>query len=140
MHRHYCHAEGQEWQCDDSTCVCICDVPQNEGDHCDCPIELRECAEHAEQNGMTPKVEAGAVQIDFSVLSAERQQSVPHCECGCADIQPGASVGFCLWCDHRYAEYRRDIESRHFADHCPGAPETLKETARAGLAKRGAQT
>jgi hypothetical protein len=37
-----------------------------------------------------------------------------------------------------YAEYSPEIQDRHFAYHCPGAPEKLKQTSLARLAKRGA--
>ncbi len=40
-------------------------------------------------------------------------------------------------CDHVYANYTPELEDRHFANHCPEAPETVKEAARARLAKRG---
>jgi hypothetical protein len=36
-----------------------------------------------------------------------------------------------LHCDHVYANYTPELEDRHFANHCPDAPETLKEAARA---------
>jgi hypothetical protein len=90
-----------------------------QGDHSDCPVELRACAEHAGQDGLTAKVESDAVEIDFSILSEVRQRSRPHCECGCADLAPGTGVGFCLWCDHVYADYSPEIQARHFAVDCP---------------------
>ena len=43
-----------------------------------------------------------------------------------------------LWCNHVYVEYTPEIEGRHFAYDCPGAPEKLKQTALASLAKRRA--
>jgi hypothetical protein len=100
-------------------------------DHSDCPVELRACAEHADQDGPTAEVSPDAEEIDFSILSPERQQSRPHCECGCADADPGTVVGWCLWCGHGYVEYSPEIENRHFAHHCPGAPEEV-ETGFAG--------
>jgi len=105
--------------------------------HSDCPIELRDCPEHpADQEQPMAEVSPDAKEIDFSILSPERQQSRPHCQCGCADLAPGTGVGFCLWCDHVYLHYSPEIEDRHFADHCPEAPEKLKESARAKLASR----
>jgi hypothetical protein len=38
-----------------------------------------------------------------------------------------------------YVEYRPEIQDRHFAFHCPGAPEKLKQASLAGLAKRRAK-
>jgi hypothetical protein len=32
-------------------------------------------------------------------------------------------------------EYDREIEARHFADYCPGAPEELKKSARERLVR-----
>ncbi len=134
MHRHYCDVAGHEYECSND-CECFCGLPMEGHDHSDCPIELRACAEHAEQNGSTTEVVPGAVQIDLSVLSPERQQSVPHCECGCADLALGASVGFCLWCDHVYSEWSPVIQDRHFAWHCPGAPEQSRQDARASFVR-----
>ena len=107
-------------------------------DHSDCPIELRACTEHAEQNGLMAKVESTAVEIDFTSLCEKREQPRLHCQCGCADADPGTVVGWCLWCDHMYVEYSTEIEDRHFAYYCPEVPEKLKQPALASLAKRGA--
>ena len=137
MHRHFGEVVGHYWQCGDD-CICICGLPMEQGDHSDCPIELRACAEHAGQDGLTAEVSPDAKEIDFGILSPERQRSRPHCECGCADLAPVTGVGFCLWCDHVYADYSPEIQARHFADHCPEAPEKLKQAALATLAKRGA--
>jgi hypothetical protein len=71
----------------------------------------------------------------YSQQTAHVSQLKARCQCGCADLDPGASVGICLWCGHRYADYSPKIEAEHFAKHCPEAPEELKETARARLAK-----
>jgi hypothetical protein len=68
--------------------------------------------------------------------SNEPLPPLPHCNCGCAQSDPNEVVGFCLWCDHRYADYSPKIEAEHFAHHCPEAPEQLKESARARLAGR----
>jgi hypothetical protein len=107
-----------------------------QGDHTDCPVELRDCAEHKDaQERPTPEVESDAVEIDFSILSEERQAARPHCECGCADLAPGTGVGFCLWCGHVYAEYSRLNQAKHFAYDCPGAPEKLKAMERESLAR-----
>ena len=137
MHRHFCEVVGHDWQCGDD-CICICGLPMEGHDHSDCPIELRACAEHAGQDGLTAKVESDAVEIDFTSLCEKREQPRLHCQCGCADLAPGTGVGFCLWCDHVYADYSPEIQARHFADHCPEAPEKLKQAALATLAKRGA--
>jgi len=66
----------------------------------------------------------------------EPRTAVPKCECGCADIDASRIVGWCLHCDHVYANYTPALENRHFANHCPDVPETVREAARARLAKR----
>jgi hypothetical protein len=75
-------------------------------------------------------------QTEIEPLCEQQDAAPPHCECGCSDIDPGKVVGLCLHCDHVYANYTPELEHRHFANHCPDAPETLKEAARARLAKR----
>lgn len=54
-----------------------------------------------------------------------------YCECGCAEAEMSRIVGFCLHCDHVYAEFNPKIQALHFAEHCPGVPESLRQTARA---------
>ncbi len=67
----------------------------------------------------------------------EENAAPPHCECGCSDADPGKIVGWCSHCDQVYATYTTEREDRHFANHSPAAPETLKETARARLTNLG---
>jgi hypothetical protein len=111
-----------------------------QGDHSDCPVELRPCPKHKDTaDQQVAEVESTAVEIDFSVLSRERQRSKADCQCGCADADSGPAVGFCLWCNHVYAEYSPKNENRHFAHHCPNAPAKLKNAALARLAKRRAK-
>ena len=55
-------------------------------------------------------------------LCEEQDAAPPHCECGCSDTEPGKVVGWCLHCDHVYANYTPEIEGRHFANHCPPRP------------------
>jgi len=137
VHKHYCGVTGHEYECSNEDCVCICDLPMEGHNHSNCPIELRDCPEHpADQERPMAEVESDAVEIDFTSLSQQRQAARPHCNCGCADLAPGTAVGFCLWCDHVYVEYSPASESRHFVHHCSGAPEQLKESARAKLASR----
>ena len=138
MHRHYCDVAGHEWQCG-GNCECICGLPMEQGNHSDCPVELRACPEHKDETDQQmTAIESTAVEIDFTSLCEKREQPRLHCQCGYADLAPGTGVGFCLWCDHVYADYSPEIQARHFADHCPEAPEKLKQAALATLAKRGA--
>jgi hypothetical protein len=69
----------------------------------------------------------------------EREATLPHCQCGCTDADPGTVVGWCLWCNHGYVEYSPEIENQHFAHDCSGAPEKMKQASLAGLAKRRAK-
>ena len=105
----------------------------NGNDHSDCSIELRPCPEHkAEWEQGLGEARSGEKQTEIEQDAAPR----PHSECGCrSDIDPGKVVGWCLHCDHVYANYTPEIENRHFANHCPGAPETVKQAARARLRK-----
>lgn len=68
--------------------------------------------------------------------ASKTASKIAKCNCGCADLAPGKSVAFCFWCSHQYADYNRQTENDHFANHCPHAPEQLKDSARKSLAKR----
>jgi hypothetical protein len=39
----------------------------------------------------------------------------------------------CMWCGYGYARYTPELEDEHFANHCPEAPEELKDNARRRL-------
>jgi len=60
-HFHFCDLGGHEWKCDGkalppdvgntgpSVCMCMrCQIPMEDGDHSECPIELVACPEHRE--------------------------------------------------------------------------------------------
>ena len=127
---------GHEYECSDQSCGCVCGELMEGHDSSDCPIELRACPQHPEGGEYdNAEPDANAVQIDFSFMSQESQQSSPRCQCGCADADPDAVAGFCMWCTHVYVDYNRQTENEHFANHCPRAPEQLKESARKRLAK-----
>jgi hypothetical protein len=127
-----CDVEGHYYDCGED-CECICGLLMNGNDHSECPVELRPFLEHKEAISEEPLPE-GVVEIMFP---AERQHTArPHCECGCSDIDFTKIVGWCLHCDHVYANYTAEIENRHFANDCPGASETVKQAARARLGKR----
>jgi len=59
----------------------------------------------------------------------------PHCECGYAETESSAVIGWCLHCDHVYVSYGPEIADIHFADNCPAAPVELKKSARERLSK-----
>ena len=92
-------------------------------DHSDCPVEFRACPEeHPADEGLPEAV----VEIMFPV--DWRHEAQPHCRCGCSEINLGKVVGWCLHCDHVYAEYKPAIQSQHLAYHCPGVPSELKRS------------
>jgi hypothetical protein len=131
QHFYFCADGGHAWQCDSSACMCFCDVPMEQGDPTECPVELRAGQQH--QDGLTPAEEesieeAGAVPIQF-----------PH------DIQEKLSrvmlgskryEGLCIWCGYGYEMYNPKLEAEHFAYACPDAPEQLKDNFRQRLSGR----
>ena len=130
-HKHYCDVEGHEWQCTDSTCMCICDEPMEQGDHSECPVELRACPEHPRQLPESSDDESFSDFLENLQSDAEN----PHCECGCADAHREEVVGFCVWCSHVYVSYNTKVEAQHFLHFCPGAPAELLEAAQSRLAR-----
>jgi len=110
----------------------------NGNDHSDCPIELRPCPEHkAEWERGLAEARSCAMQTETEPLCEEQEAALlPNCECGCEDLDASMIVGWCLLCNHVYATYTPELQDRHFANHCPDAPDTLRESARARLAKR----
>lgn len=130
-HRHYCDFAGHDWQCSDN-CECICGLSMEGHDHSGCPVELRACPEHAAEQQRSI-AEAMASEPDPALV--QRWQNRPHCECGCAEAEFSNVVGWCLHCDHVYVNYSPEIENRHFASDCPGAPEELKKSARERLVR-----
>lgn len=137
-HRHGCDVYGHYYECSGDDCVCICGVPMNGNDHSDCPIELRPCPDHkAEWERRMAEAMSCEKKPEIEPLYAQQNVAPPHCECGCSDVSPGNVVGWCLHCDHVYAIYTPELELRHCANHCAEVPESLKEAARARLAKIG---
>jgi hypothetical protein len=131
-HQHSCDVEGHYYDCTDD-CECICGLPMNGNDHGDCPVELRPCPKHKEQEPMPEEaLPEGVVEVKFPPDWQHTPQA--HCQCGCSEIDLIGVVGWCLHCDHVYANYTPKVENRHFAYYCPGVPETVKEAARARLA------
>ena len=134
MHRHWCWVCEHFYDCGED-CFCICDLPMTGFDHGGCPVELRPCPEHKAEaelrmaQACTPEEEAESKRL------RDEWQARPYCGCGCACIAPGKVVGWCLHCDHVYAEYSPKLQDWHFAHECPGAPEALKQAARARFAQ-----
>jgi hypothetical protein len=79
--------------------------------------------------------EAISPEAEAEATAKHEKREATHCQCGCTDADRGDVVGFCLWCDHVYVKYNHRIENQHFANHCSGAPQELKDSARARLAR-----
>jgi catechol 2,3-dioxygenase-like lactoylglutathione lyase family enzyme len=101
-----------------------------QGDHSECPIELRACPEHHRQ---LPVLSADELSDFFGHLSSDAEK--PRCECGCADAHPEVVVGYCVWCSHVYVSYDAKTEAQHFLYFCSGAPEEIREAAQSKLAR-----
>ena len=94
-HRHWCEVEGHYYDCGED-CECICGLPMNGNDHSDCPVELRSCPEHKEEQ--EPRSEEplpeGVVEVMFP--PDWQHAALPHCQCGCSEIDLSGVVGWCL--------------------------------------------
>jgi len=131
-HRHYCGIEGHDWQCADTTCECICGELMEDGDHTECPVELRDCPEHFEQN---PEPSDDDLTPNYFLQAAAHGAERPRCECGCAAALQEDVVGSCVWCSHVYVRYNARTEAEHFLYHCSGAPEELRQAAQSRLTR-----
>ena len=136
-HRHYCPAEGHDWYCDSQECECICGFLMEGHDHAECPVELKACPGEHEAAQRQSIAEAMSQEPDPEFIQKwdENLSARPHCECGCAEAETMKMAGFCLWCDHVYAEFSPKNQDLHFAKHCPGAPEQLRQSARQRFVK-----
>jgi hypothetical protein len=128
-HRHYCDYAGHDWQCS-GNCECLCGLLMEGNGHSDCPVELRACPEHSEEEKRNI---AEAMASGHDPAFVQRWHERPNCECGCSEADLSNVVGWCLHCHHVYANYSPQIEAQHFANHCPGAPEELKQSSKMRL-------
>jgi hypothetical protein len=102
-----------------------------EGDHSECPVELRACPEHHRQ---LPVSSDGELRSDFfRDLPSDAEK--PRCECGCAAAHHEEVVGFCVWCSHVYVRYDAKTEAQHFLYFCSKAPAELRKAAQSKLAR-----
>lgn len=111
--------------------VCLgCGLPMNTHDYEQCMnlSRPRKSQGRAEINEANPISRTTAIQH-------EPPSPAPHCECGCADADTEKVIDWCMWCDHVYVDHNRVTEDQHFARHCPDAPQELKHSARARLAR-----
>ena len=130
MHKHFCELAGRERDCNEN-CRCICGLPMEGRHHSNCAVELRPCAEHKHQAEQRI-AEAPFLDSDTAFEDVYSPNvAVPHCNCGCATAGRANVVGWCLCCDHGYADCNPELEDLHFANDCFGAPSELKEAARA---------
>ena len=139
VHKHWCEVEGHWFDCAEQ-CVCECGLPMDGHDHSGCPVELRPCFDHLEEYERRMAEAAAISNAAVEVGDDEEEAPIPHCDCGCADVAPEDSFGFCLWCDHVYVDYSPTAEEQHFAHECPEPPEELREAARERLAQRRARS
>lgn len=77
-HLHYCDIGGHEYECEKSSCQCICGVSIQEGNHADCPVELLACPAHQEEEhkrmgGLPPRFAQDAALLGY----AHGPQAVP---------------------------------------------------------------
>jgi len=133
-HQHFCDVGGHRYECTEE-CECICGLPMNGNNHGDCPVELRPCPKHDQNQPMSQEPLLESVE-EIKFPTDWRHEALPHCECGCSDIDADEVVGWCLHCNHVYAKYTPELQDWHFAYYCPDEPKELKETARARLSKR----
>jgi hypothetical protein len=102
-----------------------------DGDHSECPVELRACPEHQRQ---LPVLSDDEFFSDFLGDLRRNTEKTP-CECGCANAHPEDVVGFCVWCSHVYVTFDAKTEAQHFSNFCAGAPAELREAAQSRLAR-----
>jgi hypothetical protein len=102
-----------------------------DGDHSECPVELRACPEHQRQLPVSPDDEL--LSDFFRHLPGDAEK--PRCECGCAHAHHEEVVGYCVWCSHVYVSYDAKTEAQHFSNFCAGAPAELREAAQSKLAR-----
>jgi hypothetical protein len=101
-----------------------------DGDHSECPVELRACPEHHRQLAV---LSADELSDFFWHLSSDAEK--PRCECGCADAHHEEVVGYCVWCNHVYVRYDAKTEAQHFLNSCSGAPAEIRNAALSLLAR-----
>lgn len=105
-HRHFCDYVGHEWECAGAALrpltrnaelsICIClrhQVPMEDDDHSDCPVELLACPEHRDEQLQKMRMFVGS-DLPCSERLAERDLL--------KDSDGKPIVGFCLWCDKNF--------------------------------------
>jgi hypothetical protein len=101
-----------------------------QGDHSECPVELRACPEH-QQPRDSSEDEFFLTLVRDSLSDSEKLR----CECGCAEAQAEEVVGRCVWCSHVYITYDTMTEIQHFLNLCPGAPEEIRKVVKLKLGR-----
>jgi len=105
-------------------------------DHGDCPVELRPCPNHKADHEARMLEAMSAEDSVHEMTFDEPHGAVPHCQCGCEDIDANQIVGWCFHCTHVYANYSPEIQDRHLAYDCPGVSAEIKQAALASLGRR----
>lgn len=134
-HKYFCEICGHEWECECvavhefvpekfQVCICkACQLPMDEGDHRDCPVQALTCPEHLPYT--STKENAKGVPITVPPDAEEKVER--------AFSQLETYEAACFWCGHGYDEYSPKAEDEHFAYNCPDAPEELRENAKRRL-------
>jgi hypothetical protein len=129
-HYHHCDVTGHQWKCNGQACKCFCGLPMEEGDHTECPTELRACPKHAEA-GPISKSEHDTKKSTLIQFPPDTEAKLKR------SIKQAARYGAaCFWCGHGYRKYSLQMEDEHFAYHCPNAPEKAKLEAMSRLKAR----
>ena len=114
-HKHFCDIAGHPWQCESSECICMCQEQMEQGDHSCCPIELRACSEHDDEQFSIVHREQGAPGGLQEATSGDRSATRTEQE-GWGRLKPippeieekfeqwaaseRNSIGFCFLCGH----------------------------------------
>jgi hypothetical protein len=119
-HRHWCDVTGHEWECqgaalrplrgdtEPTPCYCINhQTLMEDGDHCQCSIELIACEEHRDQQLRAMGYEPGQA-IEPPTQGPEESSMFK-------DEDGNPTVGFCLWCSKDF--YSMDEVEAHNADN-----------------------
>lgn len=88
-HAHYCDVAGHEWLCRSVDCLCICQIRLEDGDHSQCPVELRACPEHLSHSVSEPLDERGRIEVPANIGDMLARWA----------SSSESNIGWCLLCD-----------------------------------------
>jgi hypothetical protein len=124
-HRHFCDFAGHYWPCEGSAVrlfagdsepsVCMClihQVPMEQGDHTECPIELLACPEHR-----ADQMRAMGHEPEYTYGETRDETEQPSMF---MDREGNPTAGFCLWCGRDF--YSMAEVEAHNADNMADCP------------------